>query len=153
MNIFLSNSFPSRKDGIFEFRQRDRTLNRVDFCPGSRCGPQAAFGWVARDDRWAGVVDAGEGGELFTGVVDGSPGEAVAACAGEAPDCPFDPTWSPDAEWLAYSMGSVFDAGDLYAVSAEGGEAVRLTSGPRVDSQTDWAPEPQVSHLLPFERV
>jgi hypothetical protein len=44
----------------------------------------------------------------------------------------FDPTLSPDGEWVAFSAGAgapiTASIGDLYKVPAEGGEAIRLTT-------------------------
>ncbi len=47
---------------------------------------------------------------------------------------PMDPAWSPDGEWLAFSM-----RGDIWKAPAEGGEAVALTGGPHYHFEPAWS--------------
>ncbi len=49
---------------------------------------------------------------------------------------PAEPTWSPDGQWLAFSM-----QGDIWKVPASGGEAVALTQGPHSYFEPDWSPD------------
>lgn len=49
---------------------------------------------------------------------------------------PMDPAWSPDGNWIAFSM-----RGDIWRVPAEGGEAVALTQGPAYHFEPAWSPD------------
>ena len=49
---------------------------------------------------------------------------------------PLDPVWSPDGRWIAFSM-----RGDIWKISAEGGEAIALTSGPAYHFEPAWSPD------------
>ena len=49
---------------------------------------------------------------------------------------PLDPAWSPDGRWIAFSM-----RGDIWKISAEGGEAIALTSGPAYHFEPTWSPD------------
>jgi TolB protein len=49
---------------------------------------------------------------------------------------PLDPAWSPDGQWLAFSM-----RGDIWKVPAQGGEAVALTRGPAYHFEPAWSPD------------
>lgn len=49
---------------------------------------------------------------------------------------PLDPDWSPDGSRIAFSM-----RGDIWTVSADGGEAVALTEGPAYHFEPAWSPD------------
>lgn len=49
---------------------------------------------------------------------------------------PSEPTWSPDGDWIAFSM-----QGDIWKVPAAGGEAVALTKGPWYFFEPEWSPD------------
>lgn len=49
---------------------------------------------------------------------------------------PLDPDWSPDGSRIAFSM-----RGDIWTVSADGGEAVALTEGPAYYFEPAWSPD------------
>jgi TolB protein len=49
---------------------------------------------------------------------------------------PLDPAWSPDGQWIAFSM-----RGDIWKVPARGGEAIALTAGPNYHFEPAWSPD------------
>ncbi|HZR33063.1 MAG TPA: CehA/McbA family metallohydrolase [Terriglobales bacterium] len=49
---------------------------------------------------------------------------------------PWNPTWSPSGEEIAFGMH-----GSIWKVSAQGGDAIQVTSGPHYDSQPAWSPD------------
>lgn len=49
---------------------------------------------------------------------------------------PSEPAWSPDGQWIAFSM-----QGDVWKVPAGGGEAVALTRGPAYYFEPAWSPD------------
>ncbi|MGH7445938.1 MAG: TolB family protein, partial [Longimicrobiales bacterium] len=49
---------------------------------------------------------------------------------------PVDPAWSPDGQWLAFSM-----RGDIWKVSVDGGTALALTRGPAYHFEPAWSPD------------
>ncbi|HEU5424606.1 MAG TPA: DPP IV N-terminal domain-containing protein [Nitrolancea sp.] len=51
----------------------------------------------------------------------------------------YDPAWSPDGRWIAF-VQRTGQQNDLWLVSAKGGTAVKLTSGPQVVAPA-WAPD------------
>lgn len=58
----------------------------------------------------------------------------------------YGPTWSPDAELIAFSRSDPDTPGgdlrndDLYIVGADGGEPTRLTKGPNIEMGPAWSP-------------
>lgn len=55
----------------------------------------------------------------------------------------YQPAWSPDGQWLAYTTWSNSDGGHLYRVGAGGGEPQRLTSAPGYWQQPAISPDGQ----------
>jgi Tol biopolymer transport system component len=54
----------------------------------------------------------------------------------------FEPTWSPDGQWLAYTTWSDTDGGHLYKVRADGrAKAQRLTRASAYYAEPAWAPD------------
>jgi Tol biopolymer transport system component len=51
-------------------------------------------------------------------------------------------SWSPDAKWLIYT-GLRNNELDIYKISADGGDEVRLTSAPGVDDGSEYTPDGQ----------
>ncbi len=51
----------------------------------------------------------------------------------------MSPTWSPDGQWIAF-LSNRAEGWDLYAMPADGGEAIRLTSGATADDPA-WSPD------------
>jgi len=49
---------------------------------------------------------------------------------------PSSLAWSPDGEWLAYSM-----AGSIWKQRTDSSTAIQLTDGPGYDHQPDWSPD------------
>jgi len=49
---------------------------------------------------------------------------------------PMDPAFSPDGQWIAFSM-----RGDIWKVPVEGGEAIALTEGPAYHFEPAWSPD------------
>ncbi|HEX5435644.1 MAG TPA: CehA/McbA family metallohydrolase [Gemmatimonadaceae bacterium] len=49
---------------------------------------------------------------------------------------PLHPNWSPDGQWIAFSM-----RGDIWKIPANGGTAVALTAGPRYHFEPAWSPD------------
>ncbi|MGD8817157.1 MAG: hypothetical protein PVJ51_08215, partial [Acidobacteriota bacterium] len=47
---------------------------------------------------------------------------------------PMDPAFSPDGQWIAFSM-----RGDIWKVPVEGGEAIALTEGPAYHFEPAWS--------------
>ena len=51
---------------------------------------------------------------------------------------PMDPAWSPDGQWIAFSM-----RGDIWKIPVEGGQAERLTIAPGYHFEPAWSPDGQ----------
>jgi Tol biopolymer transport system component len=49
---------------------------------------------------------------------------------------PLAPAWSPDGQWIAFSM-----RGDIWKIPARGGQAVAITSGPGYYFEPAWSPD------------
>ena len=55
----------------------------------------------------------------------------------------YQPAWSPDGQWLAYTTWSNADGGYLYRIRAAGGDPQRLTSAPGFWQQPAISPDGQ----------
>jgi Tol biopolymer transport system component/imidazolonepropionase-like amidohydrolase len=55
----------------------------------------------------------------------------------------FEPAWSPDGQWIAYSTWSEAERGHLYRVRASGGRPQRLSAVPALYRQPVWSPDGQ----------
>jgi len=49
---------------------------------------------------------------------------------------PSEPAWSPDGQWIAFSM-----QGDIWKIPAAGGTAIALTKGPWYYFEPEWSPD------------
>ena len=49
---------------------------------------------------------------------------------------PSEPVWSPDGNWIAFSM-----RGDIWKIPQGGGEAIALTKGPAYHFEPAWSPD------------
>ena len=49
---------------------------------------------------------------------------------------PSEPAWSPDGNWIAFSM-----RGDIWKIPPTGGEAIALTKGPAYHFEPAWSPD------------
>ena len=49
---------------------------------------------------------------------------------------PLDPSWSPDGDWLAFSL-----RGDIWKLPQDGGEAIALTQAPGYHFEPVWSPD------------
>ena len=58
----------------------------------------------------------------------------------------FSPAWSPDGTQIAFTSTSQHKKGDLYLVSADGGDPTRLTRNVVADLDASWSPDGQ--HIL-----
>ncbi|GMV04535.1 MAG: hypothetical protein AMXMBFR53_08150 [Gemmatimonadota bacterium] len=66
----------------------------------------------------------------------GTPRRLTRADVGE-----FEPVWSPDGQWVAYTTWSDDDGGHLWKVRASGGDPVRLSRTPALFQQPAWSPD------------
>lgn len=53
----------------------------------------------------------------------------------------WDPSWSPNAEWVLFSSGRDESLGEIYKVRVDGTDLTRLTDSPGMDSQAAWSPD------------
>src|SRR5688500_16728613 len=61
----------------------------------------------------------------------------------DAPGLEFQPTWSPDGQWLAYTSWTEADLGHLWKTRVSGGRPVRLTQSPGAYQQPVFTPNGQ----------
>ncbi len=73
---------------------------------------------------------------LFVAAADGSDERPLLA----SPDVDYNPAWSPDAAWLAFTSERGGSA-DLYRVRPNGADLERLTDSPAFDDQAAFSPD------------
>jgi Tol biopolymer transport system component len=61
----------------------------------------------------------------------------------DAPGLEFQPAWSPDGQWVAYSSWTEGDLGHLWKVRVTGGRPTRLTQTPGAYQQPVFSPDGQ----------
>ena len=61
----------------------------------------------------------------------------------DAPGLEFQPTWSPDGQWLAYTSWTEAEMGHLWKTRVAGGRPVRLTQSPGAYQQPVFTPDGQ----------
>ncbi len=73
---------------------------------------------------------------LFVAAADGSDERPLLT----SPDVDYDPAWSPDGTWLAFTSEREGSA-DLYRVRPNGADLERLTDSPALDDQAAFSPD------------
>ena len=58
----------------------------------------------------------------------------------DAPGLEFQPTWSPDGQWIAYTSWTEAEMGHLWKSRVSGGRPVRLTQTPGAYQQPVFTP-------------
>jgi len=107
----------------------NRTRAEVHMLPAVSAGPldpdwspdSARLTYSARGDIWT-ISDGGGAARALT----------------QGPAYHFEPRWSPDGRWIAFSRDLDGNL-DIGVVAASGGEPVMLTTDPHVDVQPTWA--------------
>lgn len=100
---------------------------------------------LSADGRGLAVSSGRKDGGSYVFVLPFSPtGDAEVEARLVTPQSPsYLHGWSPDGRWLAYCAFREGREGDIYAIPAEGGEEVRLTTADGLDDGPEYSPDGQ----------
>jgi dipeptidyl aminopeptidase/acylaminoacyl peptidase len=101
--------------------------------------------WSPDGTKIAFVSDRDGNDEIYVMNVDGSNQTRLTNSAG----FDFDPAWSPDGTKLAFTstrdfpgiVGNIANGFEVYVMSADGSNPVRLTNNSTADGQPSWSPD------------
>ena len=100
---------------------------------------------LSADGRWLAVSSGRQDGGSYVFILPFSvAGDEEVTARLVTPQSPsYLHGWSPDGHWLAYCAFRDGREGDIYAIPAEGGEEVRLTTTDGLDDGPEYAPDGQ----------
>jgi hypothetical protein len=107
-----------------------------------------SLAWSPDGSVLAVEVDGSDGGDhegIYLVALDGSAPTLLSACPGEG-CADLTPAFSPDGRWVVFTRarcdepGSDCFVGDVWVISAQGGQAQALTHGPDLDCCAAWQP-------------